>query len=286
MADLCEQALTKLHARVQESAGTCSAESSFSGEGNDENCNPAPSPQLSTPGAPSPAADSETTAKTQPLSLLQQLQALQTFCACLYTQDIVSEVFIHSIIDHVRFGSAAWPHEARNGAISGVCGMFKFCGKRLETLGTMKAAMPAVYSDLQNLADSKATSASTQADIREVIELRARNWLPEPAPAAAAAAKAEADDMHTDSIAPPEISLAPALKSAPMAAEDVTFTSMLGASGVTLAPVPIPADQQQQAGSGALNGGVGGGFPYLEEADEPAVKMEDMLAAVQGIDGA
>lgn len=263
-----------------------SAESSFSGEANDENCSPAPSPQPSTHSAPAaPTPDSaEAKPQQQALTLLQQLHALQTFSACLFTQDIVSEVFIHSIIDHVRFGSSAWPQAVRDSAVAGVCDMFHYCGKRLESLGTMKAVMPGVYSDLQSLADSGTVGDATRAHIREVIELRARGWVPEPAqPTAAAAAKAELEHMHTDSIAPPEISLAPALKAEPGAAEDVTFTSMLGASGVTLAPMPAPAGQQQP-GSGQLGGAGSGGFPYLEELDEPAVKMEDMLAAVRGID--
>lgn len=285
LAHLCDTSLAEVHNAIQDSAGACSNESSFSGGMNDENATPEPSTPSPLPSpATGPSADGSAppppaAPAQQPLTLLQQLHALQTFSAALYTQDMVSEVFIHSIIDHVRYGSTSWPPAAKDTAVSGVCDMFKFCGKRLENLGTLKSAMPDVYASLELLAAGDSISAATKANIGEVLALRQQGWQAKPESELAAAPQAEAS-------APQQAACASANGAAPrtgtLVAPQATvdeafgFSAMLSASGVKVEP---------SVASGGLFGGVAtGGFPYMVEPDEPPVKMEDMLAALRGTD--
>lgn len=262
LADLCEKTIGDVHTKLQHTAGTCSGESSFSGSANDENQQPEDAGGTLCMQAAPESADACSGPKTQTLTLLQQLRALQTFSACLYTQDMVSEILVHSIIDHVRYGSSSWPAASKNAAVAGLCDMTRFCGKRLETLGTLRNAMPDLYLHLKLLAAGSSVSEETKADIADVLELRSNGWE---------AAKNTAEEQ-----APPTPEKT-GKKQEPVAAKEKReecfyFGAMLGAAGVKVEPC-----------ESAVALGASGAFPFLEPV-ESAVKMEDMLAAVRGMD--
>lgn len=286
-----------MHECIAESAGACSAESSFNGGANDENA--APDALIATNGSPSPAAASPSPTP-QPPPLLRQLHALQTFAACLYTQDLVSEVFIHSILDHVRYGTNAWPAAARDAAIRGICDMTLFCGKRLETLGSLRSAMPDFYAHLELLAEGTALSEAARGRIRDTLDLRARNWQPPAAPDAEEALNTVCTRVHAPPPATPERSLTAVApvdttdqelslfglaqikreEASPKKKEEAAheepalgFGAMLGAAGLKVESCAMPV-------AGSANTQAPAGFPFLEP-DEPRVKVEDMLAAVQ-----
>lgn len=294
IAAACERTLGTVHECIADSAGACSAESSFNGGANDENA--APDALIASDASPTPPA---ATAQPQPPPLLRQLHALQTFSACLYTQDLVGEVFIHSILDHVRYSTASWPEGARNAAVRGLCDMTLFCGKRLETLGTLRSTMPDIYSHLELLAAGTALTQDTRDRIANTLELRARGWQPPTTPGAEETLGTVVTRAHTTPPATPERSLT---ATAPVATgdqelslfglaqikpeakspkkEDISgdepvlgFGAMLGAAGLSVESCAMPV-----AGSAAA--APLAGFPMLEP-DEPRVKVEDMLAAVQ-----
>lgn len=252
VALLCDKSLADVHTQIQDEAGSCSMESSFSGGANDENQHPeshADRP-ISLDSAREPGAPAST--PTKPLTLLQQLHALQTYSACLYTQDMVSEVFIHNIIDHVRYGSASWAQPARNAAMCGLCDMTKFCGKRLETLGSLKKAMPDFYAHLELLASRADTPGQVKEAIMETLTLRENKWeAPKEPTAEAQAATPQATATEPDRFG---------------------FAEMLGASGVAVASCDPVASCSATVG-----------FPITATPDH-VVKADDMLAAVQAID--
>ena len=270
MADLCQRSIAGVHASIQDASGICSTESSFSGGMNDENEQPQ-APATPAPGAPSPApSDQPAAAKASPLTTLQRLHGLQTFSAALYTQDVVSEVFVHSIIDHVRYGTASWPTAAKNAAVVGLCDMTKFCGKRLESLGTLKGTMQDIYSHLQLLAAGTSINDSAKEAVAEVLRLRANNWVAEQSEAAnGSAVKTDAEALKAE----------PAAAAAPQnvisnADNGFDFAAVLGQAGIKVeGKHELPSLMSP-----------GGGFAYLPASDEPAVKFEDMLTAVQGMD--
>lgn len=122
----------------------------------------------------------------------ERLQALQTFSACLYTQDLVPETFIHSILGCARNDTGPTTAPAHIAAVHGACDMMTFCGKRLDTLGALKDAMPAWYSYL--VEQQGALPAETQSLIESVLRLRARSWVPEPVVEPQAIPDASGDD--------------------------------------------------------------------------------------------
>jgi hypothetical protein len=180
-AHLCETHIAKVHDAIQDASAALDPIVSLVGRPNDENVTPS-----DIMGA-SPAEDhleESNTVPTKPTHerppLLHQLHVLHTFSACLYTQDIVSEVFVHSIIDHVRYSSSSWPQIARDSAISSICDMTLFCGKRLESFGTLRSAMPDLYSHLELLTQGSSIGEATKTRIHDTISLRARHWVDPP----------------------------------------------------------------------------------------------------------
>jgi hypothetical protein len=264
LADLCEKAIGDVHTNLQHTDGTCSGESSFNGSANDENQQPEDAGGTLCPQAAPASADACTGSgpRTQPLTLLQQLRALQTFSACLYTQDMVSEIFVHSIIDQVRYGSSAWPAASKDAAVAGLCDMTRFCGKRLETLGTLKNAMPDLYLHLKLLAVGSSVSEETKANIADVLELRDNGWD---------LAKDVADEQASSTLKK-NAKMREQVAAKEKQEECFNFGAMLGAAGVKVEPC-----------ESAVALGPGSAFPFLEPVESP-VKMEDMLAAVRGMD--
>eukprot|EP00892_Ulva_mutabilis_P003472 jgi/Ulvmu1/1497/UM011_0227.1 len=114
-----------------------------------------------------------------PSSMLRRLDALQIFCACLYTQDLVPEDFIHKILDSHRFSSLSWPGPARHVGLMSACDMMMFCGKRLEKLGSLCHVMPDWYSYLRSLQQDLSIPRAVHDRIATVVGLRENGWISE-----------------------------------------------------------------------------------------------------------
>jgi hypothetical protein len=160
--DICRTTMAAMHSALCEQAPEISP--AVSG---DENLQPSASSASERKAAPMAAA----------LAPVERLHALQTFNACLYTQDIVPEAFIHSIIDRARRDTGEGSATGHVAAVHGACDMMKFCGKRLESLGVLKHVMPDFYSYLQGQAQGGELPAQTESLIEEILQLRANNWI-------------------------------------------------------------------------------------------------------------
>lgn len=110
---------------------------------------------------------------------LQRLDTLQIFSACLYTQDVVPEDFVHKILDSHRFSSLSWPAPARHVGIMSACDMMMFCGKRLEKLGSLCHVMPDWYSYLRSLQQDLSFPRVVHDRIAYIIRLRENQWVPD-----------------------------------------------------------------------------------------------------------
>jgi hypothetical protein len=109
---------------------------------------------------------------------MSRLSAVQVFAACLYTQDVVPEEFVHQILDFHRFdGSSEWPEEARNAGLGSAVDMLLYCGKRLEKLGSLKHVMPDLYTYLRKMGKSNAISEELRMKIVNVLDLREKGWV-------------------------------------------------------------------------------------------------------------
>jgi hypothetical protein len=111
---------------------------------------------------------------------IQQLLTLQLFIACLYTQDVVPEEFVHKVLDYHRFsGGPSWPSELRFAGLGSAVEMLSFCGKRLEKLGALKHVMPDLYSFLGDVVRDPACPQKRHSQISHVLELRENGWVVE-----------------------------------------------------------------------------------------------------------
>lgn len=111
-------------------------------------------------------------------SVLRRLDALQIFCACLYTQELVPEEFIHKILDSHRFSSPSWPSPARHVGIMSACDMMTICGRRLEKLGSLCHVMPDWYSYLRSLQQDLSVPRAVHDRIAYVLSMRENGWMP------------------------------------------------------------------------------------------------------------
>jgi hypothetical protein len=182
-AQVCESAIAKVHDAIQDAAAMPDPLASLDARPNDENVVPFDTMGVSTAEYHREGDNVESANEQHERPpLLHQLHVLQTFIACLYTQDMVSEVFVHSIIDHVRYSSMSWPQVARDSAIRGICDMTLFCGKRLATIGALRSAMPDLYSHLELLTRGSSIGEATKTRINDTLSLRARGWVDTPTP--------------------------------------------------------------------------------------------------------
>jgi hypothetical protein len=127
--------------------------------------------------SPQPAAG-EPSGHTQ--ETMQLFLKLQLFIACLYTQDVVPEEFVHKVLDYHRFGGGpSWPSELRFIGLGSAVEMMSFCGKRLEKLGSLKHVMPDFYTFLGDLARDTACPQKLQIQIANTLQLRDNGWVVE-----------------------------------------------------------------------------------------------------------
>lgn len=109
---------------------------------------------------------------------IQHLLMLQLFSACLYTQDVVPEEFVHKIMDFHRFSSgSSWPSELRSAGLGSAVEMMTFCGKRLERLGSLKHVMPDFYTFLGDVARDPECPQELHNQIFHALQLRDNDWV-------------------------------------------------------------------------------------------------------------
>lgn len=126
----------------------------------------------------SPPAPGELLGDTQ--GAVHHLMMLQLFSACLYTQDVVPEDFVHKVLDFHRFsGGSSWPRELRFAGLGSAVEMMCFCGKRLERLGSLKHVMPDFYSFLGEVSRDPACPQQLQSQIFKALQLRDNGWIVE-----------------------------------------------------------------------------------------------------------
>lgn len=111
---------------------------------------------------------------------IQHLMTLQLFSACLYTQDVVPEEFVHKVLDFHRFsGGSSWPNELRCAGLGSAVEMLTFCGKRLERLGSLKHVMPDFYAFLGDVARDPECPQELHNQIFHALQLRENGWIVE-----------------------------------------------------------------------------------------------------------
>lgn len=111
---------------------------------------------------------------------IQRLMMLQLFSACLYTQDVVPEEFVHKMLDFHRFsGGSSWPSELRFAGLGSAVEMMTFCGKRLERLGSLKHVMPDFYTFLGDVARDPSCPQELHGQIFNALQLRDNSWIVE-----------------------------------------------------------------------------------------------------------
>lgn len=174
----CQAELSSLHDSVQQLRDDVSNENVLY-EVNSLR-QPSSSPEIVevTGNITQPKSDQCTT-WTEATRCLKHLDALQIFIACLYTQDVVPEDFVHKVLDSYRFSSLSWPAPARNVGIMSACDMMTFCGKRLEKLGSLCHVMPDWYSYLRSLQQDLSIARQVHNRIAYIINLRENKWIPE-----------------------------------------------------------------------------------------------------------
>lgn len=124
------------------------------------------------------AAAGEPSGHTQ--GTMQRFDSLQLFSACLYTQDVVPEDFVHKLLDFHRFsGGSCWPAELRFAGLGSVVEMMSYCGKRLEKLGSLKHVMPDFYTFLADVARDRDCPQDLRNRICDTLRLRENDWVEE-----------------------------------------------------------------------------------------------------------
>lgn len=178
MFHTCQAELSSLHESAQQLCEGISNENALD-EGNSQRQHQSASDSGGTTHITMQEKPDECTSEAPATECLKHLRTLQIFVACLYTQDVVPEEFVHKILDSYRFSSLSWPAPARNVGIMSACDMMMFCGKRLEKLGSLCHVMPDWYSYLRSLQHDLSIPREVHERIAFVVNLREKNWVPE-----------------------------------------------------------------------------------------------------------